>query len=93
MAQSKASNKSKSKSASKIKEKTKASKNTVGIENYEGRIRLNIPRQWSLALWNVPQKRVSRPLPYNPDNLKFAQTVASKISLAYLSHDRRHWHL
>ncbi len=85
-AESKADSKSKSKTTAKSKEKTKASKNTVGIENYQGRIRLNIPWQWSLALWNVPQKRVSRPLPYTPENLKFAETVASKIELAYLSH-------
>ncbi len=85
MAQSKADSK-KSKTSSKTKTKaSKASKNTVGIEKYERRIRLNIPHQWILALWNVPQKRVSRPIPHTPENLKFAETVASKIELAYLS--------
>lgn len=46
----------------------KASKGTVGIENLNGRIRLNVPRQWTGGV----QKRVSLGLPWTEENVAFA---------------------
>jgi len=59
----------------------KASKGTVGLENLNGRIRLNVPRQWTGGV----QKRPSLGLPWTDENIAYAKSLAGQMQYDYLS--------
>jgi integrase len=57
--------------------KKRATKGSVGIESFQGRLRLRLPRQ----LYGGKQKYLTLGLPNTPESRTFAQSKASQIEL------------
>jgi len=60
--------------------KRKTSKNTVGVQQVDGMIRLSLPREISRSAYNVRQKFIFPGLAATPLNLKLMEAKANQIS-------------
>lgn len=68
-------------SSSKTSRQTRTAKNTVGVQNVGGMIRLSLPREVSRAAYGVAQKFIFPGLQATPLNLKLIQSKADQISV------------
>lgn len=57
----------------------KSSKGTVGVESFQGRLRLRLPRQW----YGGKQKYLTLGLSDTPENRVIAETKATQIAVDY----------